>query len=133
MIMADIDHFKDYNDHYGHQAGDDVLKQVADMLHHQAKRGGELAARYGGEEFALILPGSNIQACKKLATQIQQNLADLAIAHKTSDIAVHITASLGLVSEIPDKQSKSGDLIQAADKALYQAKAGGRNTICHAN
>ena len=75
LILLDIDRFKLYNDHYGHQAGDDVLKQVAEMLHQQTKRSGELAARYGGEEFALILPGSDIQACEKLATQIQHGPA----------------------------------------------------------
>lgn len=127
LILLDIDRFKLYNDHYGHQAGDDVLKQVASVLSNQARREGELSARYGGEEFALILPASDLTACITQVRNIQRSLVQLAISHAKSDIATHITASLGLVCVIPNKQSKIGDFIQAADRALYQAKAQGRN------
>lgn len=127
VILLDIDRFKLYNDHYGHQAGDDALKQVAQLLHDLAKRQGELAARYGGEEFAIILPGSAIEACQHMAKKIQQSLADLAIEHSTSDIADSITASIGIVSRVPDRNSEPGHFIKAADDALYQAKADGRN------
>ncbi|MBZ9610376.1 sensor domain-containing diguanylate cyclase [Rheinheimera maricola] len=134
LLLLDIDRFKLYNDHYGHQAGDDALKQIAQLLHQQTKRQGELAARYGGEEFALILPGSDIHACKKMAEQVQLALAKLAIKHSASDIASNITASIGVVSMVPDKTNSSSDFIKAADQALYQAKANGRNClVIHTN
>jgi diguanylate cyclase (GGDEF)-like protein len=127
LLLLDIDHFKRYNDHYGHQAGDDALQCIAKALNTLPRRKGELAARYGGEEFAFILPGSDTKACTQMAKQIQQQLEELAIAHQQSDIAGIVTVSIGIASNTPDKHSSSADFISAADKALYQAKAGGRN------
>ncbi|MDP5137497.1 diguanylate cyclase [Rheinheimera baltica] len=129
LIMIDIDRFKRYNDYYGHQAGDDTLKQVAQQFQRLAKRQGELAARYGGEEFAMILPGSTIEDCERIAKQIQQALVTLNIAHAKSDIASNITASIGITCQYPDKTSTVDNIIKAADQALYQAKAAGRNCI----
>ncbi|WP_333609555.1 sensor domain-containing diguanylate cyclase [Arsukibacterium sp.] len=129
LILLDIDLFKPYNDHYGHQAGDLALQQVAQALSAETKRQGELAARYGGEEFALILPGSDIKECQQLAKRLQKRLAALDIAHVKSDISPHLTVSQGCVSVIADKEHNAATLLQAADKALYQAKANGRNCI----
>lgn len=127
LLLLDIDRFKLYNDHYGHQAGDDALKCIAQALNKLPRRKGELAARYGGEEFAIILPGSDTGACTRMAKQIQQQLTELAIEHQQSDIASVVTASIGITASIPNKHSTSADFISAADKALYKAKANGRN------
>ena len=133
LMMLDIDRFKQYNDHYGHQAGDEALKQVARLLQQQVKRQGELAARYGGEEFAIILPGSDNAACHQLARNIQQQLSQLGIAHPGSDIQPLLTVSIGYCSVLADKSSSSDNLIQQADAALYQAKKGGRDKIVGQN
>lgn len=130
LILLDIDLFKPYNDHYGHQAGDEALRQVSAALSAETKRQGELAARYGGEEFALILPGSDLAACQQLAERLQTRLAALNIEHAKSTIAPYLTMSQGVVSIMPDKDSDATSLLKAADQALYQAKASGRNQIC---
>ena len=129
LLLLDIDHFKAYNDHYGHQAGDQALQQVAQLLPGLLKRQGELAARYGGEEFAVILPGSDEAACCRMAEKIQQQLNALAIHHKRSGVSKLLTLSIGYCSLIPDKNSSAEQLIQAADSALYKAKDGGRNQV----
>ena len=133
LVMLDIDRFKQYNDHHGHQAGDEALKQVAQLLQQQVKRQGELAARYGGEEFAIILPGSDNDACYQLACNIQQQLAQLGIAHPSSDIKPLLTVSIGYCSLLADKSSSSDSLIKQADAALYQAKKAGRDQIIGQN
>lgn len=129
LLLLDIDHFKAYNDHYGHQAGDQALQQVAKLLAGLLKRQGELAARYGGEEFAVILPGADAQACLLIAEKIQQQLAALAIRHQLSGVSKLLTLSIGYCSLVPDKHSSAEQLIQAADSALYKAKDAGRNRI----
>jgi diguanylate cyclase (GGDEF)-like protein len=129
LLLLDIDHFKAYNDHYGHQAGDKALQQVAKLLAGLLKRQGELAARYGGEEFAVILPSADAQACLLIAEKIQQQLAALAIRHQHSGVSKLLTLSIGYCSLVPDKHSSAEQLIQAADSALYQAKDAGRNRI----
>jgi diguanylate cyclase (GGDEF)-like protein len=129
LLLLDIDHFKAYNDYYGHQAGDQALQQVAQLLPGLLKRQGELAARYGGEEFAVILPGSDEAACCRMAEKIQQQLSTLAIRHQQSGVSKLLTLSIGYCSRIPDKNSSTEQLIQAADSALYKAKDGGRNQL----
>ncbi|MDP2715694.1 sensor domain-containing diguanylate cyclase [Rheinheimera sp.] len=129
LLLLDIDHFKAYNDHYGHQAGDQALQQVAQLLPGLLKRQGELAARYGGEEFAVILPGSDEAACQQIAEKIQQQLNALAIRHQHSGVSKLLTLSIGYCSQIPDKNSSAEQLIQAADSALYKAKDSGRNQL----
>ncbi|MGP9801351.1 diguanylate cyclase domain-containing protein [Rheinheimera sp. NSM] len=129
LLLLDIDHFKAYNDHYGHQAGDQALQQVAQLVAGLLKRQGELAARYGGEEFAVILPGSDSTACRQMAEKIQQQLSTLAIRHQQSAVSKLLTLSIGYCSLIPDKNSSAEQLIQAADTALYQAKDAGRNQV----
>ncbi|GAB60672.1 GGDEF domain-containing protein [Rheinheimera nanhaiensis] len=132
LILLDIDRFKSYNDHYGHQAGDAALKQLATVLQQQVKRQGELAARYGGEEFAIILPGSNLSACQQVANNIRQQLAQLNISHQHSDIKSYLTVSLGYCSSIPSIQDDGLQLLKRVDAALYQAKKSGRDQACPA-
>lgn len=132
LILLDIDHFKSYNDHYGHQAGDAALKQLATVLQQQVKRQGELAARYGGEEFAIILPGSNLSACQQVANNIRQQLGQLAISHQHSDIKPYLTVSLGYCSSIPSIQDDALELLKRVDAALYLAKNTGRDQACPA-
>lgn len=129
LLMLDIDFFKAYNDNYGHQAGDRALQRVAQLLQQQCRRQGELAARYGGEEFALILPGSSANDCQQVAKQVQQTLATLAIPHQHSANGGILSVSIGYCAPIADKQLSANDIIAAADKALFQAKAAGRNHI----
>lgn len=132
LLMLDIDCFKAYNDHYGHQAGDQALQQVAQLLQQQCRRQGELAARYGGEEFAIILPGAAEHECQTVARRIQHELQSLAIAHQHSAVSPLLTVSIGFCCILAKPDDNSSQLIALADKALYQAKAAGRNTIYQA-
>lgn len=127
FMLCDIDFFKLYNDHYGHQTGDICLQKVANVLENYAKRSGELAARYGGEEFALLLPGIDKQDAEKLATLILEDIRKLKLDHKASNISEHVTMSIGIVSILPAVDTKSDDIIGFADSALYEAKREGRN------
>lgn len=129
LIMCDIDFFKHYNDFYGHQKGDDVLKIVAKALKKLCKREGDLAARYGGEEFALILPLIDAEHCGEFARLVQQKIASLNIAHEYSPIASSLTLSFGCYSCIPNATTQAEEMINNADKALYQAKNTNRNQI----
>lgn len=129
LLMLDIDCFKAYNDHYGHQAGDSALKQVAQLLQQLCRREGELAARYGGEEFAMILPGTSEQECMQIAKHIQHALEQKAIVHEKSSVCNLLTLSLGCHTFSCKATSSCEQLIAAADKALYRAKAEGRNQI----
>jgi len=127
LIMIDIDHFKQFNDNYGHQAGDDCLVEVAKALQSAAKRPADTAARYGGEEFIVILANTDEKGALTLAENIRQAVVALNIAHDHSSAADHVTVSLGVASEIPSTDSPAERLLKAADQALYQAKEAGRN------
>ena len=129
LLMLDIDYFKAYNDHYGHQAGDEALQIVARILQKQVKRQGELAARYGGEEFAIILPGSDHSDSHVLAENIQFQLQKLALPHQHSPVAPILTVSIGYCSWLITTDANPEQLIKQADEALYQAKKTGRNNI----
>ncbi|WP_331461326.1 diguanylate cyclase [Pseudoalteromonas sp. SWXJZ94C] len=129
LIICDIDFFKLYNDNYGHQRGDETLKRVASSLHNLCKRQGDLAARYGGEEFAIILPATNSTNCKVFTALIQKEIAMLAINHNYSNVAKHVTLSIGFYTLIPDKTTTPESIIHNADKALYIAKETGRNKV----
>ncbi|MDX3773627.1 sensor domain-containing diguanylate cyclase [Chromatiaceae bacterium AAb-1] len=129
LVMLDIDLFKAYNDHYGHQSGDLALKQVAHVLKHLARRQGEIAARYGGEEFALILPGTDHQTCLKIAEKARRAIQALQIPHDKSEVSAYLTASIGCYSCIATKNTKASQLIAQADDALYRAKHSGRNNV----
>ncbi|MBN0988964.1 diguanylate cyclase [Amphritea pacifica] len=126
LMMLDVDFFKNYNDQYGHQAGDDCLKAVAQCLLSSCQRAGELAVRYGGEEFLLILPETDITAAKALSKKICASIAELEIPHHSSPQGV-ITLSSGIAVVSDHNYQNIDELLRAADSALYQAKQNGRN------
>jgi diguanylate cyclase (GGDEF)-like protein len=127
VIFIDIDFFKQYNDTYGHQAGDECLQQVGQLLQNSLSQPTDLAARYGGEEFILLLPQTDIARAKKIARNIQQILAELRIPHEQSMVSSYLTCSMGLAATRPTADHSPESLIAAADQALYQAKHQGRN------
>ena len=127
VILCDVDHFKLYNDHYGHLAGDDCLKSVAAAIHSVCKRPADLAARYGGEEFMLVLPETPAEGARAVAEKMLQAIASLDIPHARSSAAAYVTASAGIASFDADKGINPAELIARADGALYQAKERGRN------
>ena len=129
LVILDVDHFKLYNDTYGHPAGDIALKSIAEILMSVTARAGDMAARMGGEEFLLILPGATAHAAQATAEKIRERLAKLALAHGTSPTASVITLSQGIVSCIPSMATDADALVAAADEALYQSKDHGRDLI----
>lgn len=129
LLMIDIDHFKAFNDQYGHQAGDDCLRAVARVLQAHARRPGDLAARYGGEEFALLMPGTEAEGCVLVGDDIREALHALAIPHAKNLPARRVSASLGGATNNPTGSTEYASLIEAADRALYAAKEQGRNRM----
>ncbi|MEW5772246.1 MAG: diguanylate cyclase [Thermodesulfobacteriota bacterium] len=128
LVMIDIDHFKRFNDTYGHAAGDDCLKAVAGALAGILQRPCEFVARYGGEEFMAVLPGTPHSGLLLMAERMRAAVNGLAIPHATSPTADHVTVSLGAASlERVTREAALAALCQTADQALYQAKAAGRN------
>jgi diguanylate cyclase (GGDEF)-like protein len=127
LILSDVDHFKAFNDCYGHQAGDDCLRRVAAALSSAGRRPADLAARYGGEEFAMVLPGTVLDGAVDVAQAVSRVIEGLAIPHARSAVDPKVTLSQGIVALIPEKETSSEDLIQRADQALYLAKQQGRN------
>jgi len=127
LIMIDIDHFKAFNDHYGHPEGDRCLKEVAKCLKEQAQRPRDLVARYGGEEFAVVLPSIHLEGMKVVAERIREALAALAIPNAGSDTDRFVTVSMGLAWAEPKGADRFATLVEAADEALYAAKSNGRN------
>jgi diguanylate cyclase (GGDEF)-like protein len=127
LIMCDVDHFKQYNDTYGHQGGDDCLRKVAGALAGWARRPGDFAARYGGEEFAMLLADTDAKGAGYVAQMICDAVRRLEIPHASSSVAQHVTLSLGVCVVIPDPEANMQDLVEAADQALYSAKKKGRN------
>ncbi|WP_419897646.1 diguanylate cyclase [Roseomonas sp. USHLN139] len=127
LLMIDVDHFKAYNDVYGHQAGDDGLRVIAEAIQGAARRPGDLAVRYGGEEFAVLLPRAEEEGALVVAELIQARLRELALEHAGSAQGV-VTVSIGIASLPPVMLCGKGEgLVAAADNALYAAKAAGRN------
>lgn len=130
LLLVDVDHFKKFNDHYGHQAGDECLRSVAAILVEQAKRPADVAARYGGEEFALLLPNTDAAGCKRVGEKIRGEIQRLGILHAHNVPCKLITVSVGGATFTPtDDGTDCASLIEAADKALYAAKEGGRNGV----
>ena len=129
VLLVDIDCFKDYNDHYGHQAGDECLRAVAVSLSQCARRPLDFVARYGGEEFAVILYEASREYVAEVLTRIQRSIAELNIPHEASRVASRLTLSIGAAFILPSSARTHEGLIQLADEALYSAKEQGRNRV----
>ncbi len=126
LLMIDLDYFKRYNDRYGHLAGDDCLRRVAQAIKQNLKRPADLAARYGGEEMAVILPATDIQGAEQIAQQIRQAIVDLQIEHLDNSLGL-VSVSVGVHAVKPDLTTTAEQLIKQTDQALYSAKNLGRN------
>jgi diguanylate cyclase (GGDEF)-like protein len=129
LILCDVDYFKQYNDTYGHPAGDTCLQAIAQILQKTVKRSGDLVSRYGGEEFAILLGNTNERGARKVAQKIQTAIAQLALPHQTSKVSQQVTLSLGIATIVPYWTILPDSLLFNADQALYRAKHNGRNQI----
>lgn len=129
VILCDVDHFKAYNDTYGHPAGDRCLQEVARAIAKVAKRSADCVARYGGEEFVVVLPSTDQAGAVHVAETIRAEIEKLKLPHKTSSVSNHISLSFGVASLIPNEDVAPALLIKAADQALYAAKEQGRNRV----
>lgn len=129
LLLLDVDHFKLFNDHYGHPAGDACLQALAGLLREAAARPSDLAARYGGEEFVLLLPETDVEGALAVAHRLMQALREQDIEHASSPISGQVTLSIGLISVQANKGSSPAQWLAQADLALYKAKAQGRNRI----
>jgi diguanylate cyclase (GGDEF)-like protein len=132
LVMIDADHFKRFNDTYGHQEGDRALAAIASVIARTTRRPGDLGARYGGEEFAILLADTDARRAAQVATAIRNEVAKLAIDHTASEHKV-VTVSAGVATAAPGRGIKAGALVRDADAALYRAKGEGRNTVCVSN
>jgi len=129
VIMIDIDHFKLYNDTYGHAAGDECLKTVAQTIESTIKRPGDFCARYGGEEFVVLLPDTAPDAARLLAENIRSNIENMKLSHKESPPLYVVTISLGIAATVGSSTASYETVLQQSDKALYKAKDKGRNRV----
>jgi diguanylate cyclase (GGDEF)-like protein len=129
LAMIDVDSFKNYNDNYGHQKGDDCLILIAAALTRIAGRPCDLVARYGGEEFMAVLPDTNADGAYTLAEAMRAEVESLGLEHAYSSVAPHVTISVGLLTQIPSHNTAISHMVGAADRALYQAKRSGRNRV----
>ena len=127
LIMIDVDFFKKYNDHYGHQAGDECLKKIAKTIEGLLLRPADIAARYGGEEFAILLPGTDLDGATYVAERVIMAIHDMNLPHAKSDVSDRVSLSLGMAVSSRDKNNSIYKLIKSADEALYHAKVSGRN------
>lgn len=126
LLMVDIDHFKQYNDNYGHVAGDECLRRVAGVLDHCVRRAGEMAARYGGEEFVMLLPGADMAHACETAQKCLDLMQKEALPHAASATCSRVTFSIGVACLLPDATLDPTIMVNAADTAMYRAKSGGR-------
>lgn len=127
LILFDVDHFKRYNDYYGHQAGDLCLQKIAQVAQQSINRPADFVARYGGEEFAIVLPHTTKDGAIAIAQRIQETLHNLTIPHHQSDVSNIVSISLGVASTIPTEDRSCEEFIAQADQALYHAKHYGRD------
>jgi len=125
LVMLDVDYFKRYNDHYGHQAGDTCLAQVADILKSSVRTPADLVARYGGEEFVVVLPSASLDEAAQVAERIQATLRETALPHAASAVSESVTVSMGIA--LSGMHDNAEAVIARADEALYRAKQQGRN------
>lgn len=130
MLMIDIDHFKEYNDDFGHIKGDECLSYVAKYMKENLNRSTDFIARYGGEEFCIIMPDTNLAGAVNLAERIHSGIRDLKISNPGSKVSKFLTVCVGVASTIPGVGDTYLDLVYTSDKALYRAKNDGRNIIC---
>jgi diguanylate cyclase (GGDEF)-like protein len=128
LLLIDVDHFKRFNDDYGHLAGDACLHAFAREMSKVVRRGGELVARYGGEEFVVLLPRATVSDATEIARRMQQAVWSLKIPHAHVSPGM-VTVSVGLATRVPAKRENATSLIHHADQALYEAKSAGRNTL----
>ncbi|MGJ3258076.1 MAG: diguanylate cyclase domain-containing protein [Rhodospirillales bacterium] len=129
LLLIDIDHFKQYNDTYGHQAGDACLTLVAKALSSSVHRPGDQVARYGGEEFVCVLPSTNLEGAELIGETLREAVNFLKIPHKSSSVCGHVTISVGGASVQLDQKQEIGDLISTADANLYKSKSEGRDRV----
>lgn len=129
MALVDVDHFKAYNDHYGHLRGDDCLRVIASCLTEAVRGSGDLVARYGGEEFAILLPGTDEAGALIVAERVRKIVNRAALPHSASPVAPYVTVSLGVATVEPGELQRVDRLIARADEALYRAKADGRDRV----
>ncbi|SDM29171.1 diguanylate cyclase domain-containing protein [Halarsenatibacter silvermanii] len=129
LLMMDIDHFKYYNDAYGHQKGDDCLRKLAGKMSELLYRPGDTAARYGGEEFAAILPDTDEEGIKEVAERIRKGIKDMKLEHRDSPVSPYVTVSIGAAYAEICENAEPDRLVKTADKALYRAKEKGRDRV----
>ncbi|WP_051201972.1 diguanylate cyclase domain-containing protein [Ferrimonas senticii] len=127
LLLIDVDRFKHYNDRYGHQKGDECLRLIAELLRQFAKRPSDLICRYGGEEFVIVLGNTPSEAAKQMAERLLSAMRKLGIPHADNDLAPVVTISIGVSSQIPQPKVEREQLLDAVDKALYEAKKLGRD------
>lgn len=129
LVMIDVDFFKRFNDHYGHQAGDDCLRQLVQILQNGLRRPADLVARYGGEEFACILPETSFDDAMNLARELQASVRAAAMPHAALDAPAIVTVSMGVAARLPDTSTDPQALLALADAQLYLAKSSGRDRV----
>lgn len=129
LLFLDVDDFKPYNDHYGHQAGDACLQKIAGVLKRLIHRSRDLCARYGGEEFVILLPNTDEKNALQIAEKVRKSIEQEKIPHEYSRVVPHVTISIGVASMIPQRGRLPQRLVELADKALYRAKGLGRNQV----
>jgi diguanylate cyclase (GGDEF)-like protein len=128
-LLVDVDHFKSYNDHYGHQQGDRCLQAISRAIESATRRAGDLVVRYGGEEFCVLLLETDIAGACSIGNAVRSAIVNLRIEHRASPTLDRVTVSVGAASTIPDDTNNAEQLIKDADAALYRAKAEGRNRV----
>jgi diguanylate cyclase (GGDEF)-like protein len=133
LIMIDLDHFKEYNDIYGHMAGDNCLKEVAETLARTITRADDFVARYGGEEFAVVLPNTDENGARLIAEKLLESIRNRNMPHEKNEAADRVTISLGVAAGHVDHTQSEDDYIKRADEMLYISKQGGRNRYSLAN
>lgn len=132
VVMLDVDHFKQYNDRFGHQSGDECLRRVARALHESLHRPTDIVARYGGEEFSVLLPGADKDGALLVANRLRQNVEALGLEHPSSAASGVVTVSAGLATCVPLRELTPSELLGAADQMLYESKRSGRNRVTSA-